>query len=376
MKRNLKVLLTTILVAGSMLSACAPAGPSTTAAGTQPGGTTTAGTTSAGTTAAATGKIAFVTGVGGLGDKSFNDLGHEGVLKLKAEGVTVDVAEPTAIAEMEGTIRNFAMTEEYALIAVMGGDSVDAVNAVSADFPDQKILIIDGFAGNDKVKSVILSQTDTSFLVGAYAGLMMKEGNLPNSQGKNTIGIVGGMDIPIIRSLIAGYEAGARFVNPDIKVLKTFVGAWDDPGKGAELATSLYNQGADILFQAAGGSGLGQLEAGNKLKLYGLGYDGNQNTLYPDSILASGIRGIADMVYSTAKDALAGKYVSGDLDITMKDDPKTSQLTMEGSNVKTPDSVLQKLEKIKQFLVEAKVAIPVEPDQVDAYIQQVGSFKE
>ena len=372
MKRKLTVLLSSILVTGSLLSACSPATPSTTAAaGTQPGGTT-----SAGTTAATSGKIAFVTGVGGLGDKSFNDLGHEGVLKLKAEGITVDVAEPKAIAEMEGTIRNFAMTENYALIAVMGGDSVDAVNAVSTDFPDQKMLIIDGFAGNDKVKSVILSQTDTSFLVGAYAGLMMNEGKLPNSQGKNTIGIVGGMDIPIIRSLMAGYEAGARFVNPDIKVLKTFVGAWNDPGKGSELATSLYNQGADILFQAAGGSGLGQLEAGNKLKLYGLGYDGNQNTLYPDSILASGIRGIADMVYSTAKDALAGKYVSGDLTITMKDDPKTSQLTMEGSNVPTPESVLQKLEKIKEFLVEAKVAIPVEPDQVDAYIQQVGSFKE
>jgi basic membrane protein A and related proteins len=321
-------------------------------------------------------KIAFITGTGGLGDKSFNDLGHEGVEKLKEEGIQVDVAEPTAIADLEGIIRNFADTEEYALIITMGGDSVDSVNAVSADYPDQPMLIIDGFAGNENVKSVILSQVDTSFLVGAYAGLMEKGGHLPKSQGDNTIGIVGGMDIPIIRSLVAGYKAGARYVNPDIEVLVTYVGAWNDPGKGSELAQSLYSQGADIIFQAAGGSGLGALEAAEKVDLYALGYDGNQNGFYPDNMLASGIRGLGDMVYSTAKDTLAGNYEGGDYDIAMKDNPMTSQLTMEESNLETPDEVLQQLEKIKEFLIEAKVKIPAEPDEIDAYIEQVGSFED
>lgn len=321
-------------------------------------------------------KIAFVTGTGGLGDKSFNDLGYEGVLKLKEEGIHVDVAEPTAIADLEGIIRNFADTEEYALIITMGGDSVDSVNAVSADYPDQPMLVIDGFAGNENVKSVILSQTDTAFLVGAYAGLMEKGGYLPKSQGENTIGIVGGMDIPIIRSLVAGYTAGAKYVNPDIEVLATYVGAWNDPGKGSELAQSLYSQGADIIFQAAGGSGLGSLEAAEKVDLYALGYDGNQNGFYPDNILASGIRGLGDMVYTTAKDTLAGDYEGGDYDIAMKDNPMTSQLTIEESNLNTPDEVLEKLEEIKQFLIEAKVKIPSEPDEVDAYIEQVGSFEE
>lgn len=361
MKRKLGLFLSLLLAFSMVLTACSSDSKETTSNEDK--------------VEEAAGKIAFVTGTGGLGDKSFNDLGYEGILRLKEEGIQVDVAEPTSIADMEGIIRNFAAMEDYALIVAMGGDSVDSVNAVSADFPEQPMLVIDGFAGNENVKSVILSQTDTSFLVGAYAGLMEKEGLLPNAQGKNTIGIVGGMDIPIIRSLAAGYEAGARYVNPDIKVLTTFVGAWNDPGKGSELAQSLYSQGADIIFQAAGGSGLGALEAGEKVGLYGLGYDGNQNSLYPGSILASGIRGIADTVYTTAKDALEGIYEGGDFSISMKDNPMTSQLTMEGSNIETPDEIIQKLEKIKEFLVEAKVAIPAEPSEVDAYIEQVGSFE-
>lgn len=322
------------------------------------------------------GKIAFVTGTGGLGDKSFNDLGYEGIVRLQEEGIHVDVAEPTSISDLEGIIRNFADMEEYALIIAMGGDSVDSVNAVSEDYPDQPMLVIDGFAGNENVKSVILSQTDTAFLVGAYAGLMEKGDYLPNGLDQNTIGIVGGMDIPIIRSLVAGYEAGARYVNPDITVLATYVGAWDDPGKGSELAQSLYSQGADIIFQAAGASGVGSLEAAEKVGLYALGYDGNQNSMYPDNILVSGIRGIADTVYDTAKDALDGIYEGGDFSIGMKDNPLTSQITMEESNLETPDEVIDQLEKIKEFLIAAEVEIPSEPSDVDAYIEQVGSFEE
>lgn len=320
-------------------------------------------------------KIAFVTGTGGLGDKSFNDLGYQGVLKLKEEGIQVDVAEPKAISEMEGLIRNFADTEEYALIVTMGGDSVDSVKAVSEDYSNQPFLIMDGFAGSDNIKSVLLSQVDTSFLVGAYAALMEQGGHLPKSPKANKIGIVGGMDIPIIRSVVAGYTAGAKFIDPKIEVLTAFVGAWNDPGKGTELAQSLYEQGAGVIFHAAGGSGMGVLEAAKKLDRYAIGYDGNQNSIAPDNIPASGARGTADMVYTTAKEALEGKYKGGDFAVAMKDNPATSQLLMEETNVKTPQDVLDKLEKIKTFLIEAKVAIPSDPAEVDAYIQQVGTFQ-
>ncbi len=320
-------------------------------------------------------KIAYVTGTGGLGDKSFNDLGHKGIQALIASGVPCDVAEPTSIAEMEGILRNFADTGEYALIVGMGGDMVDSISKVAADYPEQGFMLIDGLCGVENIKSVVISQEDCAFLVGAYVGLMEKEGGLPNSQGKNTIGIVGGMDIPIIRGIMAAYECGAKYVNPDVTVLKSFVGAWNDPGTGSELTKDMYNKGASIVFQAAGGSGMGVLEAAKNSSLYAIGYDGNQNTIAPDNILASGVRGIDAIVMETAQAALKGEFNGGDTQIAMKENASAAQLTMDDSNVTTPESVLQKLEQIKAFLVEAKVVIPSEPEEVEAYLAQVGSFE-
>lgn len=321
-------------------------------------------------------KIAYVTGTGGLGDKSFNDLGYEGIQRLMDEGIECSVAEPKAVSEFEGIIRNFADTGEYALIVAMGGESVDALKSVALDYPEQPMLVLDGLAGEETIKSVMFSQPDTGFLVGAYAALMLNEGELPNARGEKVLGVVGGMDIPLIRSIIVGYECGARFVDPEIQVLSSYVGSWADPGKGLELTQSLYNQGADIVFQAAGGSGMGVLEASKNNNLYAIGYDGNQNSISPDTILASGARGTADMIYDTAKEALAGNFQGGDFIIGMKDDPNTSQLLLEGSNVTTPESVKEKVEEIKEFLSTSEVAIPEDPAEVDNYLSQVGTFQQ
>lgn len=359
MKGKLTLLLCMVLIASLVLGGC--------------GGEKSPGDNGGNNTSQ--GKIAFVTGTGGLGDKSFNDLGYQGILKLMAEGIQVDVAEPTAISEMEGLIRNFAETEGYALIITMGGDSVDSAKAVSEDYPEQRILTIDGFANSENIKSVIINQEDTAFLVGAYAGLMIKKGNLPNLHGKNTIGVVGGMDIPLVRGVISGYMAGARYIDPDIKVLTAYVDAWNDPGKGSELAQALFSEGADIVFQAAGGSGLGVLEASEKVGYYSLGYDGNQNSLYPDSILASGSRGVDNIVYTTAKDALEGKFEGGNHAISMKDDFMAAKIITDESNIATPDEVLQDIERIKEFLAKGEVELPKEFDGVDEYIKKVGTYE-
>lgn len=321
-------------------------------------------------------KIAYVTGTGGLGDKSFNDLGYEGIKRLMDEGIDCSVAEPKAVSEIEGIIRNFADTGEYALIIAMGGEAVDALKSVTQDYPEQPMMVMDGLAGVDTVKSVMFSQPDTGFLVGAYAALMLTEGNLPNARGEKLLGVVGGMDIPLIRSIIIGYECGARFVDPEIQVLTAYVGSWGDPGKGLELTQSLYGQGADIVLQAAGGSGMGVLEASKNNNLYAIGYDGNQNSISPDTILASGARGTAYMIYDTAKAALAGNFQGGDFVIDMKDDPATAQLLLEDSNVTTPESVKEKVEQIKEFLSTSEVAIPDDFADVDNYLSQVGTFQQ
>lgn len=321
-------------------------------------------------------KVAYIPGTGGLGDKSFNDLGYQGIKKLMEKGVTCDVAEPKSIAEVEGLLRNFANTGEYSLIIAMGGDSVDSIKKVATDYPEQNFMVIDGKAGMDNVKSVAIIQADTGFLVGAYAGLMEKEGNLANGQNKNIVGIVGGNDIPLIRGILTAYECGVRYVNPDCKVLTAYVGSWNDPGKGSELTQGMYEQGASIVFQAAGASGMGVIEAAQKSNLYALGYDGNQNTIAPDNMIGSGARGLDSIIEQTGDEALAGTFKGGDYNIGMKDNPLSSQIIFDGTNVEIPDNVKQNLEKIKEFLVNSIEEIPSEPDQVYEYLEKVGAFTE
>lgn len=321
-------------------------------------------------------RIAYITGTGGLGDKSFNDLGYQGIKALMDKGVACDVAEPKSISEVEGLIRNFADMGEYALIITMGGDSVEPIAKVAADYPETNFMVIDGIAGMDNVKSVSVLQVETGFLIGAYAGLMEKEGNLPGGQGKNVVGVVGGNDIPLIRGIIAGFECGVRYVNPDCKVLSTYVGSWNDPGKGSELTQDLYEQGADIVFQAAGASGMGVFEAAQKRGLYAIGYDGNQNVIAPDNVIGSGVRGLGAIIEETGDSALAGDFVGGDSVIAMSDNPLSSQIILDDTNVPVPDEIKSKMEKIKDFLVNTGVEIPSEPDQVDAYLEKVGVFVE
>ncbi|MDR1765174.1 MAG: BMP family ABC transporter substrate-binding protein [Lachnospiraceae bacterium] len=369
MKRKLTTVLAFGVVCAYALTGCGSGTSATTAAPA-----TTVGATEA---APAAGKIAFVTGTGGLGDKSFNDLGYEGIKRLMAAGVTCDVAEPSAIAEMEGILRNFSEKGEYALIVGMGGDMVDSMVKVAADYPDQNYLVIDGSAGDVKnIRSVIINQEDTAFLVGAYAGLMALEGNLPGADGRTSIGVVGGMDIPLIRGIQTAYECGARYVNPGLTVQKAFVGGWSDPATGSELATGMFENGALIVFQAAGGSGMGVLEAAQKTGLYAIGYDGNQNGIAPDNIIGSGVRGLDAEVENASLDALAGKFVGGDISITMKDENTAAQIALTENNIEVPQTVLDKLEKIKAFLVEAKVAIPTEPEGIEAYLAEVGSLAD
>ena len=377
MKKVLSLLLAAAVSMSVLLAGCSSTGTESSAAsGTESAAASSEGASEETTEASGKSKIAYVTGTGGLGDKAFNDLGNKGIQQLESEGIECDVVEPKAIAELEGILRNLADTESYALIVAMGGDAVDSITRVANDYPEQNFMVMDGLAGDiENLRSVMLSQTDECFLVGAFAGLMELEGNLPNSQGQNTIGVVGGMDIPLIRSVVAAYTAGAKYVNPDCEVLSAYVGSWSDPNKGAELTTSMYSQGASIVFNGAGASGMGCIEAAQQEGLYVIGYDGNQNSLAPDNVIGSGIRGLDAVIVSSAKEALDGTFTGGDMNVTMADNPDASQLEFSETNVEIPDSVIEKLDQIKEFLIAAEVAIPEDPADVDAYLEQVGTFE-
>jgi len=248
-------------------------------------------------------KVGLVLSSGGLGDKSFNDLSYAGVQKAKDElGIDFDYVQPTAIAQYEGYQRAFAATGDYEIIICVGFDQVDALTIVAAEYPGQKFAIVDAVVDKPNVASLLFRQNEGSFLVGVIAGIKTHSGK---------IGFVGGMDIPLVRDFFVGYEAGAKWANSTVEVVApVFVGGWADPTSGKALALGLADLGVDVIYAAAGKSGLGVMEAVHERDILGLGVDACQCYLYPE-IIASMTKRVDVAVFEMIKAALEGTFVGG-----------------------------------------------------------------
>jgi len=258
-------------------------------------------------------KIGLILATGGLGDKSFNDLSYEGVQRAQDElGIEFDFVQPTAIAEYESLQRNFAASGEYELIVCVGFDQKDAVNIVAGEYPNQNFVLIDEVSNRTNVASLTTKANEGAFLVGVIAASVTDTG---------IIGFVGGMDIPLIRDFYVGYEAGALWLSDelsfDVTVLSPFfVGGWGDPSTGREVALGIIDLDADVIFVAAGGSGLGALQACDDTGIWGIGVDASQGYLN-DAIIASATKrvdiSIYDQIVKELLGTFEGKWISGGL---------------------------------------------------------------
>jgi len=248
-------------------------------------------------------KVGMITGTGGLGDKSFNDGAFAALQRAYTNlGVEYDYVEPTSIAEYEGYQRDFAMSGEYGLIVCIGFDQADALAIVAAEYPNQNFALVDMVVDNPNVASLTFRANEGSFLLGIAAAMESETGK---------IGFVGGIDIPLINDFYEGYKAGAEWAVPTIDVLDpVYVGDWGDPTKGKELAVGLIELGADGIFSAAGGSGLGALQAADEQGVTGYGVDACQCYLNTH-ILASMTKRVDIAVYEMTLDAMVGKFQGG-----------------------------------------------------------------
>jgi basic membrane protein A len=248
-------------------------------------------------------KVGLILATGGLGDKSFNDISYAGVTKAKADlGIDFDYVEPKAIAEYEGFQTDFAKTGQYAIIICIGFDQADALYKVANEYPNQKFAIVDMSVNNTNAASLLFKANEGSFLVGVVAGMRTHTGK---------VGFVGGMDIPLIRDFFVGYQAGIKWANSTVTLVDpVFVGGWADPDKGKELALALADGGVDVIYAAAGKSGLGALEAVHERGITGLGVDACQDYLYPE-IVASATKRVDVAVYETIKAALDNTFKGG-----------------------------------------------------------------
>ena len=311
-------------------------------------------------------KVGIVLGTGGLGDKNFNDMAYAGMQQAEAElGITFDYMEPTAISDYVPHLRSLCEAGEYALIIGLGADMTDAISEISEDFPEQKISHIDSSLNLENVSAISTKWQEQTFLAGVVAGLgTISEMEMANEE--NVIGVILGQENPALRKGIVGYIAGAKYVNPDVTVLEGNVDSFNDPGKGKEMALSMYNQGADFIQAIAGASGMGIYNASNEVGRYSFGVGANVNYLQPDNIVGTSARTVNEMVFNEIKAVIEGTWTAG-LHIS---GIKEGAVGYDGtqSNVVLPENIQKALDEIKQQVVEGKLVPPETMDEIDAWV--------
>ena len=246
-------------------------------------------------------KPAIVFDVGGKFDKSFNESMFNGAEKFKAEtGTAYGEFEIAQEAQREQAIRNFA-DQGYSPIIAAGFAQAAAVEKVAKEYPDLKFAIVDMVVDLPNVQSIVFKENEGSYLAGLLAGMASKSGK---------VGFVGGMDIPLIRKFGCGYAQGVKAAKPDAVIFQNMTGdtgaAWNDPVKGGEITKGQMAQGADVVYAAAGATGLGVLQAAADGGALSIGVDANQNYLHPGKVLTSMLKRVDVAVYNVMKDGNAG----------------------------------------------------------------------
>jgi basic membrane protein A len=269
-------------------------------------------------------------------------------------GFEVTMEDDVSIADIESTLKRYAQ-EDYDLIIAHGVQWGDPALRVGEQHPDVKIVVFTGLVKSDNVASIFPQQQKGSFLLGALAGMMTDT---------DIIGYVGGEEYPNVVNIFEGYRQGAEAVNPEVRVVGTYLNDWDNPAKGKEAATSIIRQGADIVFHVADSSGQGVIESAKENGVYALGAVQDQNSLAPDTVLSSFVLDV-DKAYSQAVDAAlegsfrgevhkpgieAGKGSAGDGIVYLA--------PFHGLESEVPAVVKARLQELTDDLLNGRIVVP------------------
>ena len=358
-KKLFAVLMSTMMVCS--LAACGSSTSSTetstAAASTEVSATTEAASTDDASTDASASyasasvnkdfKIGIVTDVGGIHDGSFNQSAWEGAEKAASElGITANYQESKTDADYKPNIENF-IDQDYDLIVCIGYQLADALKEEATANPDTHFAIVDDSSNADlpNVTCLMFEQSQASYLVGYVAGLTTKS---------NTIGFVLGMSTDTMNEFGYGYLAGAIDANPKVKVLQTNANSFSDTAAGKTAANNMVAQGADVIFHAAGGTGLGVIDACQEAGIWAIGVDSDQSSIAPKTILTSAMKRVDNAVYDAAKLGAEGSYKGGVVTYTLAD----SGVDIAPTTDNIPADVLTKVNDVKAKIISGEITVP------------------
>ena len=295
--------------------------------------------------------VGIVFDSGGKDDRSFNAAAWQGVQRAAKDfPIVMRDAEPGDPTSLEPAMRAFA-ERNYDLIIGIGFAQMPIVEAVAKDYPQLQFAIVDGVLDLPNVASLVFKEHEGSYLVGMIAARKSKTG---------VLGFVGGMDIPLIHRFATGYEEGARAVRPDVRVIPNYVGvtesAWNNPGKGKELAEAQIGKGADVIFAAAGNSGLGVFDAVEQRDKFIIGVDSNQNWVKPGHVLTSMVKRIDNAVYQIVKERVGGQFKAGIHVYGLEDGGIGYAMDQYNAGL-IPDSVIAEVEAAKAKIIRGEIKV-------------------
>src|ERR671914_2362539 len=303
--------------------------------------------------------VGIVFDIGGKDDRSFNAAAWQGVQRAAKDfPIVLRDIEPGTPNAIEPAMRAFA-EQNFDLIIGVGFAQQPIMELVAKDYPNIQFAIIDGVSKLPNVASLIFKEHEGSYLVGILAAKASRTG---------TIGFLGGMDIGLIHRFAKGYEEGARSVNPNIRVIENYVGvtdgAWNNPGKGKELALAQIGKGADVIFTAAGNSGLGAFDAveqagrdaSGRATHFVIGVDSNQNMVKPGFVLTSMVKRVDNAVYDIVEDVVNNRFSPG-LHVFGLDKDGVGYAMDDYNKDLVPQEALQQAEEAKKKIIAGEIKV-------------------
>ena len=297
-------------------------------------------------------KVGLVLDRGGKDDKSFNASAYQGAMEAKKKlGIYLKYVEASDDNAFEPLMRAFAQ-KDFDLIIGIGFAQKEAIHKVATQFPKKHFALVDSQVEAPYVRSLMFEEHEGAYIIGAIAALTSRTGK---------VGFVGGMDVPLIRRFAMGYEAGAKKINPQFTVLANYCGvtgeAWNNPPKGKELALAQYDAGVDIIFAAAGASGLGVFDAAEERKKFAIGVDSNQDWTKPGLILTSMLKRVDLAVFTVIQDAQAGKFTAGLKRFGLADKGVDYAVDQYNEKILT-ESVRKSADELKAEIIAGKIVVP------------------
>jgi basic membrane protein A len=289
----------------------------------------------------------MVTDVGGVNDGSFNQSSWEGLSRASEElGIEAKYLESSTDADYAANIETF-IDDDYDLIICVGYMLADATRAAAEDYPDQKFAIIDDSSCSDldNVTCLMFEQAQASYLVGYVAGLVTET---------NKVGLALGMSTETMNQFGYGYLAGVLDANPDATVLQQNINSFSDSAAGKSMTISMITDGADVVFHAAGASGLGVIEACRENGIWAIGVDSDQSSLAPETVITSAMKRVDNACYDVAQSCLEGTLESGIITY----DLATAGVDIAPTTDNLSDDVIEAVEEVKEQIINGEITVP------------------